>query len=230
MKDRYLVAGTKTWNRRVFDEEISAFPGEWSYTDSLGPEDAEWLEELSPKYVFFLHWSEKVPASIINNYTCIAFHMTDVPYGRGGSPLQNLILRGHQETCLTALKMVAEFDAGPVYGKEPMSLDGSAEDIYIRASKISAGMIKRIISQENAPAPQVGEPTVFKRRKPGESEIGADLDLSGLYDFIRMLDAEGYPRAFLKHGGLRFEFSKASLRDGHLFAELKVDSVDGSGP
>ena len=30
---------------------------------------------------------------IHENYKCIIFHMTDLPFGRGGSPLQNLISR-----------------------------------------------------------------------------------------------------------------------------------------
>ncbi len=30
-------------------------------------------------------------------FECVCFHMTDVPYGRGGSPLQNLIIREPQE-------------------------------------------------------------------------------------------------------------------------------------
>ena len=60
------------------------------------------------------------------------FHMTDVLYGRGGSPLQNFIIRGHKETKLTAMKCVKELDAGPVYLKEFLSLLGNAEEIYMR--------------------------------------------------------------------------------------------------
>lgn len=63
--------------------------------------------------------------------------MTDVPYGRGGSPLQNLILAGHADTQLTALKMVEEMDAGPVYAKRPLSLEGKAQDIYEKAGELS---------------------------------------------------------------------------------------------
>lgn len=32
------------------------------------------------------------------------FHMTNFPYGRGGSPLQNLMKRGHHTTTITALR------------------------------------------------------------------------------------------------------------------------------
>ena len=60
----------------------------------LDPEDLtpERLASLDPRYVFFLHWSWKIPAEIHTRFECVIFHMSDVPYGRGGSPLQNLIV------------------------------------------------------------------------------------------------------------------------------------------
>lgn len=66
-----------------------------------------------------------VPEAVLIAAECVCFHMTDVPYGRGGSPLQNLIVRKHKKTKLTALKMTEEIDAGPVYCKRELSLDGS---------------------------------------------------------------------------------------------------------
>ena len=62
----------------------------------------------------------------------------------------------------------------------------------------------------------------FRRRKPEESQI-AELDsLDQLHDFIRMLDAEGYPRAFLSHAGYRFEFSRSALYDGRIVADVNI--------
>ena len=52
------------------------------------------LEKIKPKLLFFVHWSSLIPEEIFNKYVCIIFHMTDLPFGRGGSPLQNLIVRG----------------------------------------------------------------------------------------------------------------------------------------
>ena len=43
--------------------------------------------------------------------------MTDLPYGRGGSPLQNLIARGFLETKISAILVEKQLDAGPVYLK-----------------------------------------------------------------------------------------------------------------
>jgi methionyl-tRNA formyltransferase len=178
--------------------------------------------EFAPTFIFFLHWSWKVPSEIFENYECIGFHMSDLPYGRGGSPLQNLISRGHRDTILTAVKLVEEFDAGPFYAKEPLSLQGSAEEIYIRAGNLSASMISSIIQNGPEPRLQEGEPVVFRRRTQAESQIQPQTSMEDLYNFIRMLDAEGYPKAFLEHEGYRMEFTGAALLDGEVKANVSI--------
>ncbi|MBZ5705064.1 MAG: methionyl-tRNA formyltransferase [Acidobacteriia bacterium] len=224
-EDAYLVAGCKPWSRRVYDEVLCKLPGRWRYVGSPEEFSQARLGEFAPRYIFFLHWSWKVPQEIVENFECVCFHMTDVPYGRGGSPLQNLIVRGHRETMLTALRMSADFDAGPVYLRQPLSLEGNAEEVYMRATELSAKMIERITREHPAPEPQHGEVVNFKRRKPEESEIGRPSSLQELHDFIRMLDAEGYPHAFLNYGGFRFEFTRAALYEGRIVADVRVTST-----
>ena len=188
----------------------------------------DFARQLAPRYVFFLHWSWKVPEQVVREFECVCFHMTDVPFGRGGSPLQNLIVRGHRQTKLTALRMTEEFDAGPVYRKEGLSLEGGAEEIYLRAGRTSAKMIEGIVREEMTPVAQKGKSVKFKRRTPSESEVCNLVSLEQLYDFIRMLDAEGYPRAFLQHCGMRFEFSRPALYDGRIVADVKITPIDAA--
>jgi methionyl-tRNA formyltransferase len=223
---KYLVVGCKPWNRRLFDESLQMLPGEWMYVDSAKALTLDFVRKLSPRYIFFLHWSWRVPEQIVRRFECVCFHMTDVPFGRGGSPLQNLIVRGHRETELTALRMTEEFDAGPVYRKDPLSIEGVAEEIYLRAGRLSAKMIKCIVREEMTPVPQEGKTVNFKRRTPPESEVGHFSSLDALHDFIRMLDAEGYPRAFFHRRGMRFEFSRPALYDGRIVADVKITRVD----
>ena len=222
----YLVLGCKPWSRRVFDQTLRHLPGQWHYIGSPAELSTEVVANLAPRYLFFLHWSWKVPQELVDRFECVCFHMTDVPFGRGGSPLQNLIARGHRETKLTALRMSDRLDAGPVYMKEPLSLEGGAEEIYLRAAQLSAKMIQRMIQREPKPVPQKGKAVNFKRRKPEESEIAAGGSLDQLYDFIRMLDAEGYPRAFLEQSGFRFEFSRPALYDGRIVADVKITRTE----
>jgi len=223
---RYLVLGCKSWNRRVYDEQLSKLEGEWRFIAQPEQLSLESVRQFDPRYLFFLHWSWKVASEIVDSFECVCFHMTDVPYGRGGSPLQNLILRGHRETKLSALRMTSEIDAGPVYLKESLSLDGTAEEIYVRATWLSGKIIREIVAREPCPVPQSGEPVFFKRRKPEESEIRVPASLDQLYDHIRMVDAEGYPPAFLLQGGFRYEFRRAALHDGRILAEVKITRTD----
>jgi methionyl-tRNA formyltransferase len=177
------------------------------------------LRAIGPRYVFFPHWSWKIPVEIFQHFECIIFHMTDVPFGRGGSPLQNLIVRGIQHTKLTALRCMEEMDAGDVYLKCDLSLNGTAEEILRRASDLTGEMIKVILANNPVPTPQTGEVTLFKRRMPRDGDIAPLPDLGHIYDHIRMLDADGYPRAFVEMGDFRLEFSDA---------ELKPDAVDAT--
>ncbi len=193
----------------------------WLYASNTR-ELEETLRTTNPRYVFFLHWSWIVPEHIWKSHECVCFHMTDVPYGRGGSPLQNLILAGHHQTKLTALRMIADVDAGPVYAKRLLTLDGSAEEIYRRAGQLSIEIIQWMIAQNPQPTPQEGEVVIFKRRKPEQSGLPNSGSLQSAYNFIRMLDADGYPNAFLEYGEYIINFRNAKYIGDRVFAEAEI--------
>jgi methionyl-tRNA formyltransferase len=225
----YCAVGTHSWCRDAF-QRLSEIPGQWHFLSNPSELSPDALAALNPKYVFFLHWSHKVPEAITSAFECICFHMTDVPYGRGGSPLQNLILQGHEATKLTALRMTQEFDGGPVYLKEDLSLHGSAQEIYVRAMNLSAAMAERIINTKPEPQPQQGPVVVFKRRKPEQSRIENISHLEALYDFIRMLDADGYPRAFVETGKFRYTFKGALKTTNGVQAQVEITPIAEGTP
>ncbi len=224
----FVVAGRHAWNREAFEDRAQDLPGRWVFLADKGELTEARLAELDPRYVFFLHWSWIVPAAITQRWECVCFHMTDVPFGRGGSPLQNLILRGLTETKLTALRMCDELDAGPVYAKVPLSLAGRAEDVYRRASEASLELARELAATEPEPVPQEGEVVLFERRRPEQSELPTDADARQLYDFIRMLDADGYPRAFVRRGDVRLELSDAELDGDRVLAQVTIVPEGGS--
>jgi methionyl-tRNA formyltransferase len=188
------------------------------------PEDLtiEFLQQAQPQYIFFLHWSHMIRPEVYNSYECVVFHMTDLPFGRGGSPLQNLIVRKYKATKLSALKVNEGLDTGDIYLKKDLELHGTAGEIFLRAGALMEEMIIEIITKNPVPQPQQGQPVIFKRRKPGESNIEHLEELEDVFDYIRMLDAEGYPKAFIETGNLRFEFSKASLEKDQLQAHVRI--------
>jgi methionyl-tRNA formyltransferase len=211
MTQHYAVCAVKPWNVEAFHRRTPAFPGVWRLIDQPKLLSTDTLLQLAPRYVFFPHWSWRVPDDILSRFECVCFHMADVPYGRGGSPLQNLIARGHKTTMLAALRMIEDLDAGPVYLKRPLSLNGRAEDIFVRAADLAYDLMAEIVTKKIEPTPQTGLPVVFKRRTPEESRLPRDPSAEALYDHIRMLDAPSYPKAFLEWGKLRLEFDHAKL-------------------
>jgi methionyl-tRNA formyltransferase len=217
-----VVVARTPWTRRIFVEDIEPLSGEWAYVETSS-ELADVLENtVNVRRVYFIHWSDRVPTEITAKYECVNFHMTDLPFGRGGSPLQNLILASYEETVLAAIRMNDDLDAGPVYLKRRLPLHGSAEAVYARAGRLAAQMIEEIDAAGIEPVPQEGTPSHFRRRRPDQSEMPPDLSLSGVYDYIRMLDAPGYPCAFLMNGGLRFEFRRAVLYAESVVADVLI--------
>lgn len=217
-----VLVSEKSWDVSAADELNAIIDDNVIFIADKDLVTEEHLNSIQPRYVFFLHWSHYIPASVYENFVCVVFHMTDLPFGRGGSPLQNLIERGIYKTQLSALRCVKELDAGDIFLKRELSLFGSAEEIYIRSTKLAKDMIVEIIETNPIPKKQEGEPVVFHRRKPVQSNIQDLQSLDKVFDWIRMLDAEGYPNAFLETSHLRLSFRRAVLRDGYIDADVKI--------
>jgi methionyl-tRNA formyltransferase len=97
----YIVATVKPWNVAAFHRHVGSLPGSWTLIETPNALTVDFIDRIKPRFVFFPHWSWKVPQVILGRATCVCFHMSDVPYGRGGSPLQNLVMRGHRETVVS---------------------------------------------------------------------------------------------------------------------------------
>lgn len=222
----YVLGSTKVWIPNLDVQLEQRLNEKFYFVQNKVELTPEFLSQVSPKKIFFTHWSEIISKDVYENYPCVVFHMTDLPFGRGGSPLQNLIALGYKTTMISALKCTKGLDEGPIYLKRPLSLEGSAQEIFIRANEVIREMIVEIVRSNPTPIPQEGEPVIFKRRTPAQSEIGQIESIDKLYDFIRMLDADNYPKAELRQGRFLFRFSNAQLLDGKIRAEVEIIERD----
>jgi methionyl-tRNA formyltransferase len=224
---RYAIACHTPWFWEAWDQTEPPF-GEW--IDIRTAElDIALLERTSPRYVFFPHWSAIVPREVFERWECVCFHSAPVPYGRGGSPIQNMIVRGHTVTDVAALRMIETVDAGPVYMREQVSLLGGGEEVLMRIGRVIVEMIPRIAAAEPVPVPQEGTVVEFRRRTPAESSLPTEGSLDSLFDFIRMLDADGYPAAFAELGRWRLEFGRPVLRRGSIDADVRITLHEEAG-
>lgn len=222
--ENILIVSEKSWNKELVSYLQSTMPQYAFYLISQKEDfTVERIGSISPVKIFIPHWSYIIPSAIFERYECIVFHMTDLPYGREGSPLQNLIVRGLTATKLSALRVEVGLDTGPVYLKMDLSLSGTAEEIFVRVNKLVGKMIVEIIQNNLQPVPQEGDPVVFKRRKPEQSDMSGLEKLEEIFDYIRMLDADGYPHAYIEKGEFRYEFTRASIKaDGSIVADVKI--------
>ena len=117
-----IIATIKPWNIQFFKKNIKELKGNWILIDKTYKLNLKKLKNIKVNNIYFIHWSKLITKKIYNKYNCISFHMTDLPYGRGGSPLQNLIIRGKKNTKISAFKLNNKIDGGPIYLKKILSL------------------------------------------------------------------------------------------------------------
>ncbi len=180
------------------------------------------LKSFRPEFVFFVHWNWIVDKDIYENYECIVFHTAPLPYGRGGSPIQNLILEGFDTSPVCALKMTGELDAGPVYSQVEVNLSGTLTLIFSRICDAINQLIIEIIDKRPYPKEQKGKAYIFKRLNKTDNEIPKGLSLKKIYDRVRMLDHEDYPNAYILYGDARIEFLNADLNEESLVLTCKI--------
>ena len=211
MKDNNynIIATIKPWNISFFKKKIKLLKGDWKIVTNPSQLKIKKSKIKKVKNIFFIHWSYLVSKDILKKYNCICFHMTNLPYGRGGTPLQNLIIRKKKYTNISAFIMNDQIDSGDLIKikREKLVLNGSAQQIYERSSKIIFNMIKKIIKMKKIIThKQKGQIINFKRLK-NNSEIDVNSNnLNNIYDHIRMLDAKTYKNAYIKIGKLKIDF------------------------
>ena len=72
------------------------------------------------------------------------------------------------------------------------------------------------------PIPQKGKSQSFKRKT--ENKIQLD-NIESIYDQIRMLDGEGYPKSYIEVEGFRFEFRNSQLNNNEIESLVKIKKI-----
>jgi len=174
----------------------------------------KFVQKVNPDYLFFPDWSWIIPKDIVNNYQCICIHESSLPKFRGGSPIQNQIIRKITKTHSTAFLMDEGIDTGDIVFQKPLSLEGSISEILNRMIKNDYEIINNIIKGKFKRRKQKGISTKFKRRTPKESKLKTlNHSKKYLYNFIRML-GDPYPNAFIKIGKRKVTFKSVEF-DGN---------------
>ncbi|MDB4626545.1 formyltransferase family protein [bacterium] len=220
---RIVVCSSKSWfklNPSVGDTHVV------NYLQSKDDLSIEALDQFKPDLVFFPHWNWIVSNEIFEKYTCIVFHTAPLPFGRGGSPIQNLIKYGYTKSPVCALAMSEGIDAGPIYDQIDISLNGSLSEILGRLNDVVNELILRLIDHLPEPKIQTGNAHLFKRLGVEDNEINYESNIEDFYDSIRMLDDPSYPNAYLNLEYVCIEFSDINRKGNELFCKVRILEKD----
>lgn len=159
---------------------------------------------------FLLSCEKKVGAGTLRRSRCnVVVHASELPKGKGMSPLTWQVLEGRNAIPLTLFEAVEEIDAGPVYLRDEIRLRGNellGEMRPLLGAKI-VEMCVAFVSQWPAildkAVQQTGDPTFYRRRLPEDSRLDPHKSIAEQFNLLRVSDSERYP-AFVEWLGRRY--------------------------
>lgn len=135
----------------------------------------------------------------------LVIHESDLPKGRGWSPLTWLVLKDARRIPVTLIEALAQTDAGDIYHQHWIDLDGYEliDELRSKQARATLDLCREFVDRypgilDNA-RPQHGEPTWYPRRTRENSELDPDLTLREQFNLLRVVDNDRYP-AFFRMG------------------------------
>ena len=157
--------------------------------------------------VFYLSYHSIIPGSVLSlNKNNIVVHASDLPRGRGWSPLTWQILEGRNQITLTLFEVSPAVDAGPIYLQEQLHFNGTelVDELRTLVGLLTISMCKQFVdsyprSGELA-IQQTGEATYYSRRTSSDSRIDPAKTIAEQFNLLRVVDNEHYPAFFELYG------------------------------
>jgi methionyl-tRNA formyltransferase len=198
---RIIYGAYRNWALEIY-EEIKKLPHEFLLITSEKDLIYEKCKDFEPDIFLFYGWSWMVKKEFLDLAPCVCLHPSPLPKYRGGSPIQNQIIRGEKTSAVTLFYMTEKLDAGDIILQEKISLEGHLQDILDRITKKAIKLTKEMLNGKLDAIPQdESKVTFFDRRKPHKSELKSEVfnnkSAEELYNFIRALE-DPYPNAFIR--------------------------------
>lgn len=166
-------------------------------------------------FLFLISCHQIVENELRDEYRhSLVIHASDLPEGRGWSPMIWEVLDGAE--CITVSLLDAEdgVDTGAVWRKLRLKLDGSELLNELNEMLFDAELELMDWALANcdttSPKPQTGKGSTWRRRTPEDSMIDPTKPLTESFDTIRVSDPERFP-AFFTHRGVKYAIKLEKL-------------------
>lgn len=139
----------------------------------------------------------------------LVIHESDLPHGKGWSPIQWQILNGSNSIVVTLLDAADKVDSGDIWKKEIVEFEGHelADEINEQIFPIKLDLMDFAIQNMNSINKTIQEEideAHFPRRTSEDSEIDINKSIYEQFNLLRIADNERYP-CFFNYKGNRYK-------------------------
>ena len=103
---------------------------------------------------------------LLTAYPLFNLHPSHLPRWRGAAPVERAIMAGDPDTAVAVIGLVADLDAGPVYGMEPISI-GDRDDagaVRARALELGVPLLEQAAAGGLHPRPQSADGVTYAHK------------------------------------------------------------------
>lgn len=142
----------------------------------------------------------------------LVVHESDLPHGKGWSPLTWQILEGKNKVPVTLIEAEDRVDSGVIYAQRWLDFQGHELIDELREGQARAThelcrwFVDHYLESVAEGRAQKGEESFYTRRGSKDSELDPDKTLAEQFDLLRVVDNERYP-AFFNHCGQQYRLS-----------------------
>lgn len=161
----------------------------------------------SADFCFGLSLGKIVPKVVRDRFRhVLVVHASDLPNGRGWSPMSWKILAGESVIPLTLLEAEDEVDSGAIYLQNRIHLSGTElsnewrERLGLAVIQLCAKWLEDYPTILESATEQNGAATFYAKRTAADSQLDVDRTIAEQFNLLRIVDNERYPAFFLYKG------------------------------
>ena len=135
----------------------------------------------------------------LNDFNLVV-HESNLPKGKGWSPLTWQVIEGKNKIPITLFEAVEKVDAGRIYLQSFIELTGKEllSEIKDLQGKMTIDLILKFLENFHKikGQDQKGDSTYYPKRGPIDSELDIDKSIKNQFNLLRVCDNERYPAFF----------------------------------
>ncbi len=193
MKITFLLDKSNNW--------LEPFVEDYINSKQVGNISYNHLDVKDNDIVFILGYTKILDKDFLaSNKLNLVIHESDLPKGKGFSPIQWQILEGKSEIVFSLFEAKENIDSGDIYLQKVVKFSGYElfDEIRNIQAKETITLIDEFLNKypNITSQKQVGAETIYHRRKNKDDMLDIDKSIREQFDHFRIANNDEYPLWF----------------------------------